>query len=188
MCNRWTKCVASLTSGCVEIDTGPDHAGVDPRHPASGQRHKHHVRPAHRWDALGQGEARGPPAARQAGDHPDGGTTTSDRIEQSESEERSRPFASPFTRDSRTGSTRPGVELTRDTAPVQPRWGGDGDRGDAGAAQRAPASLAVLSLSGLDRKRLGRLLEGPIAVKTNSLFIDETDCMGMRKSMSINCF
>ena len=42
------------------------------------------------------------------------------------------------------------------------------------------------SLRGLDRKKLE--LEDELAIKTDTLFIDETECMGMRRSMSINVF
>ncbi len=40
------------------------------------------------------------------------------------------------------------------------------------------------SLRGLDRKKLE--LEDELAIKTDTLFIDETECMGMRRSMSVN--
>lgn len=42
------------------------------------------------------------------------------------------------------------------------------------------------SLKALVRRKLD--LEDDIDVKANSLFIDETECMGMRKSINIQCF
>ena len=42
------------------------------------------------------------------------------------------------------------------------------------------------SLKGLIRKQLD--LEEDIDVKANSLFIDETECMGMRKSINIQAY
>ncbi|VEL44273.1 unnamed protein product [Protopolystoma xenopodis] len=42
------------------------------------------------------------------------------------------------------------------------------------------------SLKGLCRQQLN--LEEEIAIKTNTLFIDEVECMGMRKSITIHAY
>jgi tektin-1 len=42
------------------------------------------------------------------------------------------------------------------------------------------------SLKGLIRRQLD--LQDDIEIKANSLFIDETECMGMRKSINIQAY
>lgn len=80
---------------------------------------------------------------------------------------------------------RPNVELCRD--PVQYRLveeSGEIQTSLARLAERLAQSEA--SLKGLIRRQLD--LEEDIDVKANTLFIDETQCMGMRKSINIQVY
>jgi tektin-1 len=82
-------------------------------------------------------------------------------------------------------SDRPNVELCRD--PVQYRLIEEVNTIESSVAQlQSRLAQSESSLKGLIRKQLD--LEEDIAIKTNTLFIDETECMGMRKSISINAF
>ena len=54
------------------------------------------------------------------------------------------------------------------------------------AALQGRLAQSEASLKGLVRKQLE--LEEDIQVKANTLFIDETECMGMRKSINIQKF
>ena len=81
-----------------------------------------------------------------------------------------------------TRTNRPNVELCRD--PVQYRL-----IQEVHEIENSVANLdarhrdAQSSLKGLIRNQLD--LEEDIGVKANTLFIDEVECMGMRKSMNI---
>lgn len=82
-------------------------------------------------------------------------------------------------------SQRPNVELCRD--PVQYRLVEEVHELEGTLAQLS-ARLADTkdSLKGLTRNQLD--LEDDIQVKNNTLFIDEVNCMGMRKSINIQQF
>jgi len=82
-------------------------------------------------------------------------------------------------------SERPNVELCRD--PVQYRLVEEVGQ-IQGSVESLSARLAQSedSLKGLIRRQLD--LEEDIAIKANTLFIDETECMGMRKSISIQAY
>eukprot|EP00918_Siedleckia_nematoides_P049923 GHVU01109309.1.p1 GENE.GHVU01109309.1~~GHVU01109309.1.p1 ORF type:complete len:412 (+),score=84.90 GHVU01109309.1:30-1238(+) len=80
---------------------------------------------------------------------------------------------------------RPNVELCRD--PVQYRLVEEvGEIEESVARLQQRLSQSNEALKGLLRRQLE--LEEDIEVKANSLFIDETECMGMRKSISINTY
>jgi len=99
-------------------------------------------------------------------------------------EEKQAPYALANTRlENRT--QRPNVELCRD--PVQYRLVEEVATIESSVSQlQARLADSESSLKGLIRKQLD--LEEDIAVKANSLFIDETECMGMRKSISIQVY
>lgn len=80
---------------------------------------------------------------------------------------------------------RPNLELCRD--PVQYKLIEEVQE-IAGSVAQLQARLrdANSSLKGLVRNQLE--LEEEIAVKANTLFIDEVECMGMRKSINIQNF
>lgn len=82
-------------------------------------------------------------------------------------------------------SERPNVELCRD--PVQYRLVEEVDLIET-SVSRLIERLAESqdALKALIRRQLD--LEEDIAVKANSLFIDETECMGMRKSINIQAY
>ena len=80
---------------------------------------------------------------------------------------------------------RPRVELCRDQA----QWSlvdTDSSIKDAIENLQMRLSQSKDSLKALDRKKLE--LEHELAVKTLSLFIDETEVMAMRHSMHLSCF
>ena len=82
-------------------------------------------------------------------------------------------------------SNRPNVELCRDK--VQYRLVeevSEINNSVANLSERLTQSQA--SLKGLIRRQLE--LEEDIDIKANTLFIDETECMGMRKSISIQAY
>lgn len=84
-----------------------------------------------------------------------------------------------------TRTHRPNVELCRD--PVQYRLIQEVHEIEgsvAGLQQRL--NEAEASLKGLIRNQLS--LEDDIEIKSNTLFIDEVECMGMRKSINIQNF
>lgn len=82
-------------------------------------------------------------------------------------------------------SDRPNVELCRD--PVQYRLVEEVATIEGSVANlQARLGQSEHSLKGLIRKQLD--LEEDIDVKANSLFIDETECMGMRKSINIQAY
>jgi len=82
-------------------------------------------------------------------------------------------------------TTRPDIELTRDA--VQYRLVEEVQiNAEMVATLNERLNHSRCSLSGLDRKRLE--LEEDIAIKTATLFIDEVECMGMRKSIRVNCY
>lgn len=84
-----------------------------------------------------------------------------------------------------TRQHRPNVELCRDA--VQYRLIEEvGEISDSVAQLQARLRDANSSLKGLVRNQLE--LEEEIAVKANTLFIDEVECMGMRKSIDIQSF
>lgn len=84
-----------------------------------------------------------------------------------------------------TRTQRPNVELCRD--PVQYRLIEEVHEIDASVAGlQARHAEAESSLKGLIRNQLS--LEEDIGVKSNTLFIDEVECMGMRKSINIQNF
>jgi len=91
------------------------------------------------------------------------------------------PMALAHTRlDTRTN--RPNVELCRD--PVQYRLIEEvGELENSLAQLRGRLHDTEDSLKGLTRRQLD--LEDDIGVKANTLFIDEVECMGMRKSINI---
>ena len=82
-------------------------------------------------------------------------------------------------------SQRPNVELCRDSVQyklveeVQEIQSSVGQLKDRLADSEG-------SLKGLIRRQLD--LEEDISVKANSLFIDETECMGMRKSINLQTY
>lgn len=80
---------------------------------------------------------------------------------------------------------RPNLELCRD--PVQYKLIEEVQE-IAGSVAQLQARLrdANSSLKGLVRNQLE--LEEEIAIKANTLFIDEVECMGMRKSINIQNF
>lgn len=79
-------------------------------------------------------------------------------------------------------SNRPNVELCRDD--VQYRLVEEvGQLHGSVANLQQKLAESEASLKGLIRRQLD--LEEDIEVKSNSLFIDETQCMGMRKSINI---
>ena len=84
-----------------------------------------------------------------------------------------------------TRSKRPNVELCRDAA--QYRLVEEMEELESSLCQLT-VRLADThdSLKGLTRSQLD--LEDDIQVKTNSLFIDEVQCMGMRRSINIQRF
>ena len=85
--------------------------------------------------------------------------------------------------DNRTD--RPNVELCRDA--VQYRLVEEvGELHGSVAALQDKLAQSEGSLKGLVRRQLE--LEEDIEVKANSLFIDETQCMGIRKSISIQTY
>lgn len=82
-------------------------------------------------------------------------------------------------------SFRPNVELCRDTV----QYGLVEERQtlkESEAKLQMRLAQSNDSLKALTRRHLD--LEDEIAVKANSLFIDETDCMGMRASINIQTF
>lgn len=84
-----------------------------------------------------------------------------------------------------TRTTRPNVELCRDA--VQYRLIEEVHE-ITESVERLSDTLAQAekSLKGLNRRRLD--LEEDIEVKANTLFVDEVECMGMRKSINIQSF
>lgn len=84
-----------------------------------------------------------------------------------------------------TRTDRPNVELCRD--PVQYRLIEEVHEIDSSVANlEGRLAEAQSSLKGLIRNQLD--LEEDIGVKSNTLFIDEVECMGMRKSINIQNF
>lgn len=84
-----------------------------------------------------------------------------------------------------TRTNRPNVELCRD--PVQYRLIEEVGEIESSVAQlQARLKQTEDSLKGLIRNQLA--LEEDIGVKANTLFIDEVECMGMRKSINIQNF
>ncbi|XP_025089250.1 tektin-1-like [Pomacea canaliculata] len=84
-----------------------------------------------------------------------------------------------------TRKNRPNVELCRD--PVQYRLIEEVTELECSIAQLKQRLADTLdSLKGLARNQLS--LEDDIKVKTNTLFIDDVECMGMRKSLNIQYF
>lgn len=84
-----------------------------------------------------------------------------------------------------TRTQRPNVELCRD--PVQYRLIEEVHELDSSVANLEDRHAeAQASLKGLIRNQLD--LEEDIGVKSNTLFIDEVECMGMRKSINIQNF
>jgi len=82
-------------------------------------------------------------------------------------------------------SYRPNVEQCRD--PVQYRLIEEVQTIEASIAQlQDRLAQSHSSMKGLIRKKID--LEEDIDVKANTLFIDETECMGMRKSISIQAY
>lgn len=82
-------------------------------------------------------------------------------------------------------AARPGVELCRD--PVQYRLVEEvsiiGE-----SVEKLQMSLAAArdSLKALRRRQLE--IEEDLAIKANTLYIDETECAGMRRSINIQCY
>ncbi|WAR03518.1 TEKT1-like protein [Mya arenaria] len=84
-----------------------------------------------------------------------------------------------------TRTERPNVELCRD--PVQYRLIDEVHEINCSVSQlQERLAQAEASLKGLIRNQLS--LEEDIDVKSNTLFIDEVECMGMRKSINIQNF
>lgn len=84
-----------------------------------------------------------------------------------------------------TRTERPNVELCRD--PVQYRLIEEVHEIEASVAGlQSRLAEAESSLKGLIRNQLS--LEEDIEIKSNTLFIDEVECMGMRKSINIQNF
>lgn len=84
-----------------------------------------------------------------------------------------------------TRTNRPNVELCRD--PVQYRLIEEVGEIESSVAQlQERLKQTEDSLKGLIRNQLA--LEEDIGVKANTLFIDEVECMGMRKSINIQNF
>ena len=82
-------------------------------------------------------------------------------------------------------SSRPNIELCRD--PVQYRLVEEvNEIEDSVRKLQVRHQQSVISLKALIRQKLD--LEEDIDVKSNSLFIDETECMGMRKSINIQSY
>ena len=82
-------------------------------------------------------------------------------------------------------SERPNVELCRD--PVQYKLVEEVDLiGMSVARLQERLADSQDALKALIRRQLD--LEEDIAVKANTLFIDETECMGMRKSINIQAY
>lgn len=80
---------------------------------------------------------------------------------------------------------RPGNELCRDMAQYS-LIETDQTLLDVIAQLEHQLAMSHESLKGLDRKKLQ--LSQQLEVKTESLFIDETECMGMRQSISVQCY
>ena len=78
---------------------------------------------------------------------------------------------------------RPGVELCRDPAQFS-LIETDSAINLAIAQLRQRLAESHESLKALDRRRVE--LEHELAVKTHTLFIDETECVAMRRSMCVN--
>ncbi|KAL5015859.1 hypothetical protein ScPMuIL_005448 [Solemya velum] len=84
-----------------------------------------------------------------------------------------------------TRTSRPNVELCRD--PVQYRLISEvGEIEESVMRLQERLKQAEDSLKGLIRNQL--TLEEDIEVKANTLFIDEVECMGMRKSINVQYF
>ncbi|KAK3084862.1 hypothetical protein FSP39_020366 [Pinctada imbricata] len=84
-----------------------------------------------------------------------------------------------------TRQSRPNVELCRD--PVQYRLIEEVHEIESSVEQlQARLAQTQDSLKGLIRNQLS--LEEDIGIKANTLFIDEVECMGMRKSINIQNF
>jgi len=82
-------------------------------------------------------------------------------------------------------SNRPNVELCRD--PVAFRLVEEvGEIQGSVSALSERLAQSEASLKGLIRRQLQ--LEEDIGIKSNTLFIDETECMGMRKSINIQIY
>ena len=82
-------------------------------------------------------------------------------------------------------SSRPNIELCRD--PVQYRLVEEvNEIEDSIRKLQVRHAQSVASLKALIRQKLD--LEEDIDVKSNTLFIDETECMGMRKSINIQSY
>ena len=82
-------------------------------------------------------------------------------------------------------SSRPDIELCRD--PVQYRLIEEVNQiEDSVRKLQVRHAQSVVSLKALVRQKLD--LEEDIDVKSNTLFIDETECMGMRKSINIQSY
>ena len=80
---------------------------------------------------------------------------------------------------------RPGVELCRDA--VQYRLVEEvGIIGESVEKLQMSVAAALESLKGLRRRQLE--LEEDLVVKANSLFVDETECAGIRRSINIQCY
>ena len=80
---------------------------------------------------------------------------------------------------------RPNVELCRD--PVQYRLVGEVSEIETNVSRlQERLAQSEAALKALVRRH-GEL-EEDIAVKANTLFIDETECVGMRKSISIQAY
>lgn len=80
---------------------------------------------------------------------------------------------------------RPGNELCRDLAQFSLVETGQALR-EAIAEIELRLSRSRESLKGLERKKLE--LERQLEIKTETLFVDETECMAMRRSISIQCY
>lgn len=84
-----------------------------------------------------------------------------------------------------TRTERPNVELCRD--PVQYRLISEvGEIENSVLQLQERLAQTEDSLKGLIRNQLS--LEEDIAIKANTLFIDDVECMGMRKSINIQNF
>ena len=99
-------------------------------------------------------------------------------------DEKEAPLALAHTRlDNRTH--RPNVELCRD--PAQYRLVEEVGEIETNVMRlRERLAQSEDSLKGLIRRQLD--LEDDIAIKANTLFIDETECVGMRRSINIQVY
>lgn len=82
-------------------------------------------------------------------------------------------------------SQRPNVELCRDG--VQYRLVEEVTIiGESLSKLQETLAVAQASLKGLVRKQVE--IEDDLAIKANTLFVDETECMGMRRSINIQTY